>query len=130
MNSQFNRNTRDWKLLCWNIRGINSTQKWKVIRSKILESSYDIICLQETKREIFDASYIKKFCPAAFDCYAFNPSHGASRGTIITWKSTKFSGHIIFRINFVLSVELSSTLSGFPWVLTNVYASCTPDGKQ
>jgi exonuclease III len=110
-------------------QGINSIQKWTAIRSKILESACDIICLQETKREVFGTSYIKKFCLAAFDCYSFNPSHGAYGGTIIIWKSSKFSGHTIFQNNFSLSVELTSTLSGIPWVWTNVYAPCTLEGK-
>jgi hypothetical protein len=95
----------------------------------VLESSCDIICLHETKREVFDATYIKKFCPSTFNCFSFNPSHGASGGTIIIWKSSKFSGHTIFQNNFLLSVELTSTLSEIPWVLTNVYAPCTPEGK-
>jgi hypothetical protein len=56
--------------------------------------------------------------------------HVGGGGTIIIWKSSKFSGHTIFQNNFALSVELSSTLSGIPWVLTNVYAPYTPDGKQ
>jgi hypothetical protein len=28
-----------------------------------------------------------------------------------------------------MSIELSSTLNGIPWILTNIYAPCTPDGK-
>jgi exonuclease III len=129
MDHQYISNTRGWKLLCWNIRGINSIQKWSAIRSKVLESAYDIICLHETKREFFDATYIKKFCPNTFDCYSFNPSHGAFGGTIIIWKSCKFSGNTIFQNNYALSVELTSTLSGIPWVLMNVYEPCTPEGK-
>ena len=52
-----------WNVLNWNIRGINSQEKWLAIANKINESNSDIICLQETKRENFDLEYIKKFCP-------------------------------------------------------------------
>jgi hypothetical protein len=29
-----------------------------------------------------------------------------------------------------MNIEFVSTFSGATWVLTNVYASCTPEGKQ
>ena len=47
------RNTfsKSWKVLCWNVRGINSDKKWVFIRDKITESNCDIVCLQETKKK-------------------------------------------------------------------------------
>jgi hypothetical protein len=50
---------RSWKILNWNLRGINSEKKWVALSSKIDESNCDIICLQETKRESFDMEYIR-----------------------------------------------------------------------
>jgi exonuclease III len=96
MDQQNNHNLHDWKLLCWNITGINSSPKWTAITSKIFERNCDIICLQKTKKEIFDIHYLRKFCPSSFDCFEYIPSQGASGGTIIIWKSSKFSGHAIF----------------------------------
>jgi hypothetical protein len=61
-----NSNMRVWKVLCWNIRDIHSRQKWTALRSKIHEIGCDIICLQETKRENFDATYLKNFPPTVF----------------------------------------------------------------
>lgn len=87
---------RKWKVLCWNVRGINSNKKWTAIRSKIMESNCDIICLQETKRDMFDANYLKKFCPPQFDSFEFLPSVGASGGSIVIWKGSRFSGHVFF----------------------------------
>jgi len=57
MNPSLSR--RNWTILSWNIREINSQEKWDAIRSKIFESNCDVICLQETK-ESFDANYLKK----------------------------------------------------------------------
>lgn len=120
---------RNWTILCWNIRGINAEEKWDAIRSKVLESKCDIICLQETKREFFDSMYIRKFCPPSFDAWDFLPSVGASGGCIILWSSSKFSGSPAFQNDFAHSVELTSKMSGDSWLLTNVYAPCTPEGK-
>jgi hypothetical protein len=48
------------------MRGINSQQKLTAIKSKILEMNCDIVYLQETKKENFDQSFIKKFYPSTF----------------------------------------------------------------
>jgi hypothetical protein len=40
-----------WKVLNWNIRGLNDKDKWTIIYDKIQESGCHIICFQETKRE-------------------------------------------------------------------------------
>lgn len=58
-------NNRVWKLLCWNIRGLNAEKKWNAVRSN--ETQCEIICLQETKREHIDIEFLKKFCPLRFD---------------------------------------------------------------
>src|SRR3954462_6336832 len=71
---------RIWKILNWNLRGINSEKKWVALSQKILESECEIICLQETKREDFDDEYIRKFCPKKLNKFDFLPSAGASRG--------------------------------------------------
>jgi len=91
------RNVKNWKILCWNVRGINSVSKWDSVRDKIVESGCDIVCLQETKRESFDLHYIKNFCPPAFDTFEFLPSVGASGGIITIWKSL-FLKDILFSI--------------------------------
>jgi exonuclease III len=72
-----------WIILSWNIRGVNGEAKWLALKNKIEESGCAIICLQETKRENFDHSFIQKFCPRRFDKFEFVPSIGASGGLII-----------------------------------------------
>jgi len=54
---------RSWNILCWNIRGLNNQDKWDALRYKIDESSFSVLCLQETKRESFDMAYIRNFAP-------------------------------------------------------------------
>jgi hypothetical protein len=115
-------NKRQWKVLCWNVRGINSQNKWTTLRSKISKTKCDIICLQETKREHFDQVYISKFYWAQFDCFEYIPSHGTSGGTIIIWKSSRFLGQVSFQNEYAMSIEFVSSLSGAAWTLTNVYA--------
>lgn len=83
--------TRNWHILCWNIRGINASEKWDAVRNKIEESSFSVICLQETKREHFDISCIRKFAPRRFDSFDFIPSVGASGGILVVRNSAIFA---------------------------------------
>ena len=53
--------TRTWSVLSWNVRGINSDKKWDAIRDRVINSNYDIVYLQETKKQSFDLMFIKKF---------------------------------------------------------------------
>jgi exonuclease III len=86
----------EWSILSHNVRGINSSVKWNGIRCAIRESRCDVICLQETKKECFDAADLKKFCPNPFDSFAFAPSVGNSGGSITVWNSSKLVGNVIF----------------------------------
>jgi hypothetical protein len=130
MNQQIRNKGRTWKIICWNIRGVNSSSKWNSIHSKIQETGCDILCIQETKRDFFDATYIKKLMPPSFDSFEYVPSIGASGGILTVWKSSKFNGNITFQNRYALSIELASTVSGVSWILTNIYAPCTTDERN
>lgn len=83
---------RIWSILSWNVRGINSKEKWDHVRNKISESGAAIVCLKETKRTSFDQSYISKFCPRHLNKFVFIPSIGASGGLLVVWNSALFQG--------------------------------------
>lgn len=121
---------KNWKVLSRNIHGINSDKKWNAIHDRISESCYDVICLQETKRSHFDALFIRHFYPPVFDQFEFLPSNGASGGSIIIWKSSIFSCSLVFQNEYASSVLFSSVHNNATWILTNIYAPCTPSGKR
>lgn len=64
---------RNWKVLSWNVRGINSSWKWDAVKNKILLAACDIICLQETKKETFDGQFLRTICPGGL--MPLNSSH-------------------------------------------------------
>src|SRR3954469_22123726 len=87
MNSYLTLNL-DWKVLCWNVRGLNDKDKQLAVYNKIDESNCAVICLQETKCESFDHSFIRSFRPKRFDQFIFSPSLGAFGGIIVLWNSS------------------------------------------
>src|SRR4051812_9367782 len=68
----------DWNILNWNIRGINDRDKWLALKDKIAESNCDVICIQQTKRGLFEQRYIHNFCSRSHNKFDYIPSNGAS----------------------------------------------------
>ena len=88
-------NNRVWNILCWNIRGFNSADKWDAVRNKIEESACSIVCIQETKKELVDLPFIRNFAPKRFDQFDFIPSFGASGGLLVIWCNSVFVGRVL-----------------------------------
>ena len=65
---------RKWNILTCNVRGTNSQTRWDDLRDKIDESKCGIICLQETKKDVFDQYYLRNFSHGRFNQFANNPS--------------------------------------------------------
>jgi len=80
-----------------------------------------IICMQETKRERFDSSYLKKFCPKHLDAFAFSPSAGVSGGLITIWIIFFFSGTVIQSNSYDVSMSFTRKADHKTFLLTNVY---------
>lgn len=89
-----------------------------------------MVCLQETKRSHFDITFLHNFYNSQFDSFEYLPSNGASRGSIIIWKSSVFTRALIFQNEYASSVLLTSVNNNASWILTNIYAPCTPLGKK
>jgi len=86
---------RSWNVLNWNVRGLNGDGKCEAVKAKIEESTCSVYCIQETKKETFDHSFIKKLAPKRFDKFAYAPSIGASGGILMGWNSSIFKGEVI-----------------------------------
>lgn len=84
----------------------NSENKWNAILDRVSETNCNVICLQETKRARFDNAFLHLFCPQTFDSFEVLPCVGASGGSIIFWKSSIFSGTLVFHNEFASSVLL------------------------
>lgn len=118
-----------WNLLSWNIRGLNSQDKWDTIRNNILDSGAVIVCLQETKREVFYASYISKFYPKHLNKFTFLPFVGASGGLIVVWNGSLFTGDIHDISCFAITMKFTSAASNAVFHLSNVYGPSAPAEK-
>ena len=114
----------DWKVLDWNVRGLNDKDKRLLVYNKIDESQCAIICLEETKCESFDHSFIRTFCPKRFDRFVFSPSVGASGGIIVLWNSAIFEGVLQEITRSAIRINFISKHNQEQWTLVTVYGPC------
>jgi exonuclease III len=103
---------------------LNSEARQREVRSKIEESECDIICLQETKCEVFDWKLIRKFCPKRYNNFVYSPSRGASGGIMVLWNASVFSGVLVEVQCFGLIVKFTSSHNNASWTLVSVYGPC------
>lgn len=117
-------NNRNFNILVWNVRGINSKEKWDAIKSKINESSYHILCLQETK-----GNTLTLFTSRHLNNFAYFPSVGASGGIITIWNGLVYSGEVIQSNAYCVTVKFTSNLDNSCFFLSNVYGPSNAAGK-
>lgn len=120
---------RNHNILNWNVRGINSQTRWNDLSRKIEECNCNIICLQETKTESFDHSYIKNFCPRRFNQFAYSPSIGNSGGLITIWNGSLFTSNVLHYDTYEITVKLTSNIDSTVWHVTNIYGPCDEEGR-
>jgi endonuclease/exonuclease/phosphatase family metal-dependent hydrolase len=100
--------TRKWKVLCWNVRGLNAKEKWEAIRDKISESGCDVICLQETKRQFLMSNLSKNSALLALmllnSCLQWEPL-----------VESLLSGSLLFsQVHWPLAMNMQFLLNFFP----------------
>jgi hypothetical protein len=84
----------------------------------------------ENKKESFDESYLRFFCNCNLGKFAHGPSIGASGGFITIWKDSLFEAEVVDQNVFGHTICFRSNLDGHVWWLSNIYAPCSPHGRE
>lgn len=115
---------RNWKILCWNVRGLNSDARQCSVREKVIESQCAVVCLQETKLPICTRALVKSICPSGFDQFIESPSRGASGCILTVWRSDVFHGNLVEVKPFGIVIHFTSVHNNEQWFMVNVYGPC------
>ena len=121
---------KNWSVLCWNVRGLNSEARQRAVRQKLDESQCVIACFQETKCDSFDFRSIRSFCPKRFDSFAFSPSEGASGGILVVWNSSVFWGTVVEIQQFAVVIQFISKKNNEHWSPVSVYGPCQGEARD
>ena len=116
---------RNWRVLCWNVHGLNSADRQRDLRVKIEESNCSIVCLQEMKIQSFDLRLVRTFYPCRFDNFVYSPSEGASGGILVAWNSAMFTGTLIQSLRYGIIVSFTSVHNAEKWTMVSVYGPCS-----
>ena len=109
------------KIVSWNVRGLNDSDKRLRVRNLIRLWKADLICLQETKMGYFDRKLIRSLWGSPHVDWISLGSNGASGGILLMWDK-----RVLEKINevhgyFSLSCKFRTVAIQFEWVYTGVY---------
>ena len=121
----------DVALLNWNVRGLGSPAKRRVVSIFVQQIRCNIVCLQETKAVVVDRDFIAESIGQAFaDNFLFKEAEG-SRGGILLASSNAFQLSLIpggVR-EFSITGTITDRSNGSSWSIIAVYGPQSDEDK-
>ena len=109
------------RVLSWNIREANDSEKRKVIKALIKSQKVDVVCLQETKMQEMSRKIVRSLgVGRCLDWKVLN-SRGSSGGVLVFWDKRVL--HLLEAEvgNFSVSCRFKNCEDGFCWLFSGVY---------
>ena len=117
-------------LFNWNVRGLNSPARRKVVRDLSQENRCTIACLQETKMNYIDDAVVIETLGACFRAnYAVLPAVGTRGGVLIVVHEDYYKIQQIEVQNHSVSAKLQATTGLAEWWITVVYGPQEENSK-
>ena len=108
-------------LLSWNVRGINNSDKRKVIKALIKKNMVDLVCLQETKIQEISRGIIYSLGVRRFLEWDYVDSRGTAGGIVVLWDNRMLELIDLEKGVFSISCHFKNCEDGFIWTFTRVY---------
>lgn len=109
------------KLLCWNVRGLGDESKCNVVRNVIKDSRCDLLCIQETKLNEKNLSYVLRALPSFFQRQVVSvDARGSAGGIVIAWKHS-YELVSSWATPHTCTAILKQVSTGQEMAITNVY---------
>ncbi|KAL8544569.1 hypothetical protein ACS0TY_004955 [Phlomoides rotata] len=118
------------KILSLNSRGTNSFRKRRLIKALIRETKADMVCMQETKREVVNTQFCESLWPDKEFGWAYSGSRGASGGLITLWRKTAFNLSDQWSTSGALAIKEYWLEEKVSINLINIYAYNDAKGQQ
>jgi len=117
-------------ILSYNIRGLGRGLKWASIRNLVGKFNIDLLCLQETKKDVLDKASCQFLWGQSDLDWEWQPALNAAGGLLCVWDNNKF------QVDVRISDKDFIMLGGI-WlpqmqrvVVINIYAPCDHAGKR
>jgi exonuclease III len=114
----------DFSILSWNVRGLNQQARHDAVRELISDTTYHLVCLQETKLSTIDMFTTDALGGPKLNNFRFKPAEGNSEtrgGTLLLWDSDVLdpSNVTVWEFHLSASVALKDRRASFS--ITFVY---------
>ena len=104
-------------MLVWNVRGLNNPARRCSIRLFTQSYNVSLVCFQESKMAMLDATVVCETLGPAFDGFDFLPADGTRGGMMMAWKSDKLRVFNVQKDEFMLSAQVVSLTAKNGWCL-------------
>ncbi|RVW23394.1 hypothetical protein CK203_098186 [Vitis vinifera] len=95
------------KIISWNVRGLGSSNKRRVIKDFLRLEKPDVVMIQETKKEKCDRRLVGSVWTVRNKDWVILPACGASGGILFIWDSKKLSKEEVVLGSFSISVKFA-----------------------
>lgn len=118
------------KILSWNIRGLGQPIKSSRLGEIIRDYGIDLVGLQETKKEDFEAVVLNKIDKNGDFNWEWVPSKGSAGGIMCGYKKEKYDCLNVHKGDFCLALTLVNVKDGFSWQWIVVYGPVVNEERE
>ncbi len=112
---------RIYRLLSWNVRGLNDSAKCTLVKSFIRNCKCCIICVQETKLATTSHSKFLSFCGFHLLDFRTLDAVGTRGGLLSAWNPALFDCVLEWVGSFSVNTVLKRKVDGLLFTVSNVY---------
>ena len=118
------------KILSWNVRGVNNSEKRKVIKQFIRDQRVDLVCLQETKVQNMNLRMVRSLGARRFLDWVSVDAMGSAGGILLMWDKRILEVSETVCGIFTASCSFRNVEDGFQWIFIGVYGSVLANLKE
>jgi exonuclease III len=119
--------SQQFKILSWNVRGLNCPAKKEDVKQTISLFRPDLICVQETKlSQVENVTVTACFGSDYENNYVYLPADGTRGGIVLAAKSSTMLISNPLRTNHTISADILDQRRNLSWTVTGVYG---PQGE-
>ena len=104
------------KILCWNVRGLNDSEKRKLIKGVVRNQKPDLVCLLETKVKEMSQQMVNSVGIGRFLNWASVDARGAAGGLLLLWDNRVLENLEVESGGYSISIRFRNCVDGFTWI--------------
>ena len=108
------------KILCWNVRGLNDSEKRKLTKGVVRNQKLDLVCLLETKVKEMSQQMVNSVGIGRFLNWASVDARGAAGGFLLLWDNRVLENLEVESGGYSISIRFRNVSDGFSWIFSEV----------